>query len=73
MRLFVAIELGDDVRRVLQRAQRALGGFDRMVRWVGDAQVHLTLKFLGDVPDGRVDEIRDVLEAAAAASEAFAM
>ena len=57
MRLFTAIELNDKVKAALRQVQRALSAFDRTVRWVTPEQMHLTLKFLGEVPDGRVDEI----------------
>lgn len=70
MRCFVAIDLpadvrgalgaaGDDLRVVAPRAD---------VRWVGAAALHLTLKFLGEVPEERVAAIRDSLAAIAAAT-----
>ena len=69
MRLFVAIELSPEVRRAVQKVQRALGAFDRAVRWTGAEQMHLTLKFLGEVGEGDVPRVTAALERATAGSE----
>ena len=71
MRLFVAIELNDAVKKSLMDAQKALVGFNRMVRWVGKEQMHLTLKFLGEVKSGKLPEIKRAVEAAATDSIPF--
>ena len=46
-RLFVAIDLPESTRQLLA----ALDPHVRGVRWTDPAQMHLTLSFLGDVPD----------------------
>ena len=71
MRLFVAAELDKPVKDALRAAQRRLRQFDGMVRWVGEEQMHLTLKFLGEVADGRLPEIEQAVASAAAASDPF--
>lgn len=48
MRLFIAIELPDDIKRLLNRLRCLVTG----ARWVPVEQVHLTLAFLGEVEDG---------------------
>ena len=73
MRLFVAIELSEAIKKALVGAQRTLGEFDRMVRWVGQNQMHLTLKFLGEVPDHQLPDIQRALDTAASAGEPFGM
>jgi len=45
MRLFIAIELPDTVKKALAGLYKDLPG----VRWVPHGQLHLTLHFLGDV------------------------
>lgn len=50
---------------MLDRVQRKLCRFDGIVRWSATANVHLTLKFLGDLPDR---EAPAVCEAAARAA-----
>jgi len=55
-RLFVGIPLTDAVRESLAGSQKALAeAVPRgSVRWVPEANLHLTLKFLGEVDEGRV-------------------
>ena len=52
LRLFLAIEIPDDVRAELLRLQHKLQPLlpPRAVRWTKPEQFHLTLKFLGNVP-----------------------
>jgi RNA 2',3'-cyclic 3'-phosphodiesterase len=74
LRLFVAIELADDVRRALDETMRALrraGVPDDAVRWVRPEGVHLTLKFLGATPAARVPTISDALTGAVRGARRF--
>jgi 2'-5' RNA ligase len=64
MRTFIAVELEPAVRTPLVKLLRSLPA-DRDVRWCTEHQLHVTLKFLGDVRDADVPK---VCEAAAAAS-----
>ena len=58
MRLFVAIELPDRVRGALAAAIDDLRSTVRgPFRWVGPDGIHLTLKFLGDVPETGVEAL----------------
>lgn len=57
MRLFIAIELDDEVKRTLLAIQDQLSEFSRVVRWAKPEQMHLTLKFLGETPDDRVEAV----------------
>ena len=68
MRCFVAIELPQTVHDNLARLQERLGSLGRAVRWTRVEQIHLTVKFLGDVPDERVPA---VCEAAVAVAQCF--
>lgn len=62
MRLFVAIELDEQARDLLADYQRRLSDLDRAVRWVRPEQIHLTLKFLGEVPDAQVLQVAKALD-----------
>ncbi len=73
MRLFVAIELDHPVRRALEKAQEQLRRRSDAVRWVHPSLMHLTVRFLGDVPDDRVPAVSEAIAAAARAAEPFAM
>ncbi|MCJ7620291.1 MAG: RNA 2',3'-cyclic phosphodiesterase [Anaerolineae bacterium] len=59
IRAFVAIELPGSVRSELERIQGSLKGkgVADHVRWVKPEGIHLTLKFLGNVPAGTITEI----------------
>jgi len=74
-RLFVALEPPEAVRRRIaaaaEKIRRSAGAAADEVRWVPDQNVHLTVQFLGAVPEERVDGIGDAIAAAAAASRPF--
>lgn len=73
MRLFVAIELADAAKSKLSELQARLGRDCQGVRWIPREQLHLTVKFLGEVPDGRVPEVCAGLSTAALDCRPFAM
>ncbi|MBC7227391.1 MAG: RNA 2',3'-cyclic phosphodiesterase [Thermoflexales bacterium] len=68
IRTFIAIALPESVIRQLAQVQRQLErqAPPESVRWVKPEGIHLTLKFLGDTPVGRLDAIRAALAAVAA-------
>jgi 2'-5' RNA ligase len=51
LRLFVAVDLPDQERRRLSALRESLAG----ARWVAAEQLHLTLRFLGWVPESAVE------------------
>lgn len=51
MRLFIAIRLSDDMRDALIRAQNELYARSVRGRFTAEENLHLTLAFLGEVPD----------------------
>jgi 2'-5' RNA ligase len=73
MRLFIAIELSDAVRRALAATQESLRPRCPDVRWIAPEQLHLTVKFLGDVADNDVTAVSEAMASAAATSKPFAM
>jgi RNA 2',3'-cyclic 3'-phosphodiesterase len=75
-RLFIALEPPDGVRRRLAalaaHVRRAAGRAADEIRWVPDENLHLTIQFLGAVPEERVPDVTAAVEAAAAASRPLA-
>lgn len=73
IRLFVAVELTAEVRAALAGVQDAVQRQlpPRAVRWTNPGGIHLTLKFLGDTPAGKVEAIAQALGAAAGGFEPF--
>jgi len=65
LRLFVAVDLPGQVREALARLQGGLRSHDLSdLRWVRPQGIHLTLKFLGETPAGRVAAITEALAGA---------
>ena len=65
MRLFIGIELAAEMRNALVEVQDQLRErFASGVRWTGYEQLHITLKFLGEVPEGRHGDIVGALHSA---------
>jgi len=72
MRLFVAVDVPDAIkdaieRDVVARLRDALAG----ARWTRPEGRHLTLKFLGDVADERVEGVGEALSGAASRHVGF--
>ncbi len=63
-RLFVAISLPDDVAEPLQWIERGIPG----ARWQTREQLHLTLRFIGEVDGRQADNVDDALSGIAAPS-----
>ncbi len=59
MRLFIAVELPDDLKIALARQRVDIPG----ARWVPAAQIHLTLAFLGEVEEADVEQLTVQLSA----------
>ena len=72
IRSFIAIELPDEVKRELAQLSRELGKAKYpFVKWVDTENIHLTLKFLGNIPPGQVAGITRAMERAARGKSPF--
>ncbi len=65
IRSFIAFELPTEVRTSLAAIQNALKDSVPGVRWVKPAGIHLTLSFLGDIPEEQVPDIHGAVGKAA--------
>lgn len=61
-RAFIALALPDELRRHLGRIQRCLSDKGLRARWVRPESMHLTLKFLGDLPLDKIPAVTAVLD-----------
>ena len=61
MRLFVALDLPDAVRRALGDLIAQLKAKSRAARWVRPESMHVTLKFLGNVESRKLGPVRETL------------
>ena len=71
MRTFVAIEIDESVRERIITLQDAMRKSAPRLRWSDPRRIHLTLKFLGEVDEARIDLIRGQLDRIAASTAPF--
>lgn len=73
MRLFVALAADEAVKTAaaacVERLRRLPGDF----RWVDPRDMHLTLRYFGEVEEARVDKIAALMDIAAASAAPFEM
>jgi RNA 2',3'-cyclic 3'-phosphodiesterase len=62
MRLFVALDLSPEVREAIAQFAGEMRRALPDARWVRPEGIHVTLKFIGEVTDGRVPGIAAALE-----------
>ncbi|MGQ9628137.1 MAG: RNA 2',3'-cyclic phosphodiesterase [Anaerolineae bacterium] len=75
IRTFIAIELSQEIRAGLAEIQERLKAQapPEAVRWVQPESIHLTLKFLGEVPAVKMESIRQALERAVGSVAPFSL
>lgn len=73
MRTFIAVDPGENIRSHLLLAQRKLAREVSDVKWVEEANLHLTLLFLGEVRDRELSEICRCVTRASATLNAFSI
>jgi len=75
MRCFVAIDIPEEIRAELSDLQKDLARRVDVrkgdVKWVEPESMHLTLKFLGEVPDNQIVDVCQIVENVAARHKAF--
>tara|TARA_Y100000310_G_C20359846_1_gene658448 strand:+ start:229 stop:759 length:531 start_codon:yes stop_codon:yes gene_type:complete len=60
MRCFVAVEVGKEVKDQVYEVQRSFKGLAK-VKWVAKKNVHVTLKFLGEIDNKKLEEVKNAL------------
>lgn len=73
IRSFIAIDLPDSLNTALERASRQLQDLlaGLPIRWVPVQNIHLTLKFLGDVSENNIPMIQSIVQSEAAQHRIF--
>ena len=71
MRTFIALELSNEIQKELSRLQEELNKADADVKWVKPDNIHLTLKFLGNVEDAKIEQIKKILEGISSKEKLF--
>ncbi|HEX6896912.1 MAG TPA: RNA 2',3'-cyclic phosphodiesterase, partial [Bryobacteraceae bacterium] len=61
MRLFVALDIDQEIRESIASFMSDVRGLAPAVRWVQPESLHVTLKFIGERPDPMVKDIETAL------------
>ena len=66
MRVFIAIDINEEIRASIRALQgelmREAGIGKREVKWVEPTNIHLTLKFLGEIRDEEITDVCKIVE-----------
>ena len=68
MRLFVALDIDDNVRNKITRFLDGIREFAPDARWVREESLHVTLKFIGEKTEDELGQIKSTLETIKAGS-----
>lgn len=66
MRLFVALDIDDNIRGRLSLFVDGVRGFSSEARWVRPESLHVTLKFIGEKTEPEAERIKQALQTIAA-------
>src|ERR1700756_1812743 len=61
MRLFLALDIDDAIRERIAVFLNGVRGFAPEARWAKPESLHVTLKFIGEKPDGFVQSLKEPL------------
>ena len=62
MRTFIAFDLSEEIKTELERLQKELKTTEPDIKWSNPQNIHLTLKFLGEVDEENIKEIKQLLD-----------
>ena len=62
IRSFIAVKLPETVLAAIGGVQERMAACGLNVRWVTTGNIHLTLKFLGEVDEEEVDDVATALQ-----------
>jgi 2'-5' RNA ligase len=71
IRTFICIEVPETIKERIAGLQQQLRKGDAQVSWVKPSNIHLTIKFLGDVPASKIETIRLAVERAVSSINKF--
>jgi 2'-5' RNA ligase len=73
MRTFIAVELPERIKREIEQLQAPFKETDTFVSWVKPKNIHVTLKFLGEVSEEKINEVFSATEKAVEGARKFTM
>jgi len=72
-RTFICLELPETIRVQAEALQRRLAGRGDQIRWVNPGNLHLTLRFLGEISRSQVETVCLAVRCAAARVDVFSI
>jgi len=57
IRTFIAIELPEEIIYTISKVQEEIKSYGLKIRWVRPENIHLTLKFLGDIQEADTEKV----------------
>lgn len=73
VRAFIAAQIGDKLREALSGVIDELKKSDPYVKWIKPENLHVTLKFLGEVEADKIDAIKSEMQNIAASDKPFSL
>ncbi|MEA3436991.1 MAG: RNA 2',3'-cyclic phosphodiesterase, partial [Thermodesulfobacteriota bacterium] len=73
IRAFIAIELPEEITAFIRKIQEGLRSYGFKARWVRPENVHLTLKFLGDINNEEIKKVGDAIISAASENSSMSL
>src|SRR5215472_12446224 len=61
MRLFIALDIDHSIRERIARFMEGVRNFAPDARWMKEESLHVTLKFIGELPEAKVEAIKQSL------------
>lgn len=75
MRVFIAIDIDDKIRKAIVDLQKLIASKVDVkkgdLKWVEPNNIHLTLKFLGEISDEQLEEVKEITKTVAQAHQKF--
>lgn len=71
MRAFIAIELSDEIKSALAQIQSHLKYAGADVKWVEKDNIHLTIKFLGEIDEKKCEKVKAALAEVVKSAKSF--
>lgn len=62
MRVFIAIELESSIKENIARIQTRLKVIQGKIKWVEPSSVHLTLRFLGEIEEEKLEKVHQITQ-----------
>jgi len=70
-RVYIAINLPENLKEEIVAVQKKLKKFDWPVRWTTADNIHLTLRFLGSITDQKIEQAKSIVEQAVNKNKSF--